>query len=60
MKPKNAARALAIVAFGLLAAASAGAVPAAKSIKWYTNYDKAVKAATSQKKILMVDFFTTH
>jgi hypothetical protein len=47
---------------GLALAAMTAAVaePAAKSIKWQTNYKKAAAQAAKEKKIIMVDFFTEH
>ncbi len=53
------ARAATMVLLGCIAM-SATAGPAAKSIKWYTDYGKAAKLAASEKKIMMVDFFTEH
>jgi hypothetical protein len=46
--------ALTVVAF----AASADAKPAAKSIAWQTDFTKAKAAASKQKKIIMIDFYT--
>ena len=53
------ARSAAMVLLGCIVM-SANAGPAAKSIKWYTEYNKAAKLAASEKKIMMVDFFTEH
>ena len=49
-----------LAALALAAMSTAVAEPAAKSIKWQTNYKKAAKTAAAQKKIIMVDFFTEH
>jgi hypothetical protein len=37
---------------------SAGNPPAAKSIAWKTDFNKALTQAKKQNKLLMVDFYT--